>query len=114
MMGGRSFSAWPQVEDILDSIPDGRESWRHKQLPMIVTQAEKEGRPIVGRAFQSKSLLINEAIIHFCRRNDEGFSCADIRMNLEALQGIIRAQGEELETLKKKRGLRGLWHRIFG
>jgi hypothetical protein len=113
-MGSRSFSAWPQVEKILDDIPDGRNSWRHTHMPMVITTQEREGVPVVGRAFQSKSLLINEAIMHFVRRKELGSSCAEIRANLVAHQEIIKEQGEELERLKKKKGVRGLWHRIFG
>jgi hypothetical protein len=112
-MGSRSFSAWPQVEKILDDIPDGRNSWRHSHLPMVITTQEREGVPVVGRAFQSKSLLINEAIMHFVRRRDMGSSCAEIRANLVAHQEIIKEQNELIEKYKKERR-ESIWHRIFG
>lgn len=113
-MGSRSFNAWPAVEAILDSVPDGRQVWRHKHLPMVEDPREKHGQPVVGRAYRSKSLLINEAVMHFMERKSDGTSCGEIRLNLQSLQRIITEQGEEIERLKKRRGLRGLWLRIFG
>jgi len=110
MMGSRSFNAWPQVEAFLDSIPDGRNAWRHKTLPMSVTIAEREGQPVVGRAWKSKSLFINEAISHYIRKDQDGVSCSDLRLNIEALQKIITEQGEEIQKLKEA----SVWQRIFG
>ena len=112
-MGSRSFNAWPQVEAFLDSIPDGRNAWRHKTLPMIITPAETEGQPIVGRAWRSKSLFINEAITHYIRKDQDGISCADLRLNIEALQKIITDQGNQIEKYKEERRA-SIWRRIFG
>ncbi len=110
MMGSRSFSAWPHVEAFLDSIPDGRREWRHKTLPMSITAAEREGQPVVGRAWRSKSLFINEAISHYIRKDQDGISCSDLRLNIEALQKIITEQGEQLKKYQEA----SVWQRIFG
>lgn len=110
MMGSRSFSAWPQVEAFLDTIPDGRSEWRHKTLPMSITTAEREGQPVVGRAWRSKSLFINEAISHYIRKDQDGISCSDLRLNIEALQKIITEQGEQIKKYQEA----SVWQRIFG
>ena len=111
MMGSRSFNAWPQVEDILDSIPDGRNVSRHKHLPMIITPAEREGVPVVGRAWKSKSLLINEAIMHYTKPRENSMSFADLHLSIARHQDYIKQLHEEIEELK---GRVSLWHRIFG
>ena len=112
-MGSRSFNAWPQVDAFLNGIPDGRSEWRHKSLPMSVTPAEREGQPVVGRAWRSKSLFINEAISHYIRLNKEGHSCSKLTLNIEGLQKIITEQGELIEKYKKERR-ETVWRRIFG
>ena len=102
-MGCRSFNAWPSVEAILNSIGDGRSAWRHKTLPMVVTPAERHGQPVVGRAWKSKSLYVNEAIMHYYRKDEEGFSCADIRQNIQALQDRLTQAHEEIDRLQRRR-----------
>ena len=60
-MGSRSFNAWESVERFLDRLPDGRRQWKHKHLPAgPVTMAERQGEKVVGKAWDSKSLFINE------------------------------------------------------
>jgi len=110
-MGSRSFSAWPKVEEYLDSIPDGRNAWRHRSLPFTSTIREREGQPIVGRAWRSKSLFINEAITHYIRAARGEESCATLVLNIAALQEVITKQGELIEELERRKSL---WHRIFG
>ncbi len=111
-MGSRSFNAWESVEEILNNLPDGRKTWRHKHLPMVVTTRELIGEPVVGRPWASKSLFINEAITHYMRTlNEVGMSCSDSALAIKAYQTRI----EELEEeLKDHRGMKGLWRVIRG
>ena len=70
-MGAKSFNLWPRCEEIIDSLPDGRRNMRHKHFPLIVGEEERQiGGKMVGRPIMSKSLFVNEAIIHY---HDKGW-----------------------------------------
>ncbi len=112
LMGSRSFNAWEVVDKYLNRLPDGRREWKHKHLPFTVTEAEKHGESVVGRAWDSKSLFINEAIVHFYYyQRDGGRTCANNRLAVIQLEKRILELEEEL---KGYQGVKGLWRVIRG
>ena len=103
-MGSRSFNAWESVERFLDRLPDGRRQWKHKHLPAgPVTMAERQGEKVVGKAWDSKSLFINEAITHYYYYQREGgVTCANLRAGNIHMERRIQELEAELE---KKNGV---------
>ena len=111
MMGAKSFNLWPRCEEIIESLPDGRRQWRNKQFPLIPGEEEKQiGRKMIGRPIKSKSLFVNEAIIHY---HDGG--CLQIIRSRDALQETVLALQEEIESLKNQLDEANTppWRRIF-
>ena len=97
-LGAKSFNLWPRCEEIIDSLPDGRKHWRNKHLPLIPGEEERQiGTKMVGRPQMSKSLFVNEAIIHYHDRN-----WFQIRRSRDALQARVLELDEENERLKKE------------
>ena len=74
-MGSRSFSAWDEVETILNRMPDGR----NKNY---------------ARNWKSKSQFINRAIVHYHRVSIEGESCETAHLRIKYLE----SEGERLES----------------
>jgi hypothetical protein len=114
-MGAKSFNLWPRCEEIIDSLPDGRKHWRNKHLPLIPGEEENQiGSKMIGRPAMSKSLFVNEAIIHYYDKN-----WFQIRRARDALQEHVRVQNAEIEDLKKQldeaqsRGGKGILSRLF-
>lgn len=112
-MGAKSFNLWPRCEEIIDSLPDGRKHWRNKTLPLIPGEEEKQiGTKMVGRPAMSKSLFVNEAIIHY---HDKG--CWQMVKARDALQDYVHELNAEIEELKNQlngpssRGLRRFFTR---
>jgi len=100
-MGAKSFNLWPRCEEIIDSLPDGRKHWRNKTLPLIPGEEENQiGNKMVGRPAMSKSLFVNEAIIHYHDKE-----CGQMRRNISDLQDRLLELGNENELLKDQRGL---------
>ena len=114
-MGSRSFNAWESVERFLDRLPDGRRQWKHKHLPAgPVTMAERQGEKVVGKAWDSKSLFINEAITHYYYYQREGgVTCANLRAGNIHMERRIQELEEELEIWEKFTADQGLVHRIL-
>ena len=115
-MGAKSFNLWPRCEEIIDGLPDGRKHWRNKHFPLIPGEEEKQiGGKMIGRPAMSKSLFVNEAIIHYYDKN-----WFQIRRSRDALQELVLEQSEEIERLKNEldeassRGGKGILKRLFG
>ena len=97
-MGAKSFNLWPRCEEIIDSLPDGRKHWRNKHLPLIPGEEERQiGTKMVGRPARSKSLFVNEAIIHYHDRE-----CGALRRKTLLLQEELFEAQQEIERLKKR------------
>jgi len=97
-MGAKSFNLWPRCEEIIDSLPDGRKHWRNKTLPLIPGEEERQiGNKLVGRPQMSKSLFVNEAIIHY---HDKG--CFQMVKSRDALQDRVLELDKENKELKAK------------
>lgn len=97
-MGAKSFNLWPRCEEIIDSLPDGRREWRHTHYPLIPGEEEMQiGGRMIGRPWKSKSLFVNEAIIHY---HDKG--CMQMRFARDALQDHVRTLNAEIDELKKE------------
>ncbi len=97
-MGAKSFNLWPRSEEIIDSLPDGRKHWRNKHFPLIPGEEEKQiGGKMIGRPAMSKSLFVNEAIIHYHDKN-----WFQIRKARDKLQELVLEQSEEIERLKNE------------
>ena len=106
-MGAKSFNLWPRCEEIIDSLPDGRKQWRNKHLPLIPGEEEKQiGTKMVGRPTMSKSLFVNEAIIHYHDRN-----WFQIRRSRDALQARVLELDEENRLLKIELSKKRSWFR---
>ena len=100
-MGSRSFNAWESVERFLDRLPDGRRQWKHKHLPALETMAERQGEKVVGKAWDSKSLFINEAITHYYYYQREGgVTCANLRAGNIHMERRIKELEAEIENLE--------------
>ena len=41
--------------------------------------------------------------MHYYRKDEEGFSCADIRQNIQALQDRLTQAHEEIDRLQRRR-----------
>ena len=113
-MGAKSFNLWPRCEEIIDSLPDGRKHWRNKHLPLIPGEEERQiGTKLVGRPAMSKSLFVNEAIIHY---HDKG--CFQMVKARDALQDYVHELNAEIEDLKNQlnappsRGWRAIFQRL--
>ena len=113
-MGAKSFNLWPRCEEIIDSLPDGRKHWRNKTLPLIPGEEERQiGSKMVGRPGMSKSLFVNEAIIHY---HDKG--CWLMVKARDALQDYVHELNAEIEELKNQlnappsRGGRAIFQRL--
>lgn len=101
-MGAKSFNLWPRCEEIIDSLPDGRKHWRNKTLPLIPGEEERQiGSKLVGRPAMSKSLFVNEAIIHYYDKN-----WFQIRRSRDALQIRVLELNEEIKQLKAEKKAR--------
>jgi hypothetical protein len=100
LMGARSFNLWPRCEAIIDSIPDGRKHWRNKHFPLVPGEEERQiGDKMIGRPGKSKSLFVNEAIIHY---HDK--ACGQLIKSRDALQERVFELEKELEEERKKKG----------
>ena len=98
-MGARSFNLWPRCEEIINSLPDGRKHWRQKHLPLIPSEEEYQiGTDLVGRPAMSKSLFVNEAIIHYHDKE-----CGQMRNNIQALQKRLFEAHQEIDQLKEEK-----------
>jgi len=111
-MGAKSFNLWPRCEEIIDSLPDGRRNMRHKHFPLIVGEEERQiGGKMVGRPMMSKSLFVNEAIVHY---HDKG--CWQMVKARDTLQEHVHELNAEIDELKNQLDeaqSRGWWHRLF-
>ena len=110
IMGAKSFNLWPRCEEIIDSLPDGRKHWRNKHLPLIPGEEERQiGTKLVGRPAMSKSLFVNEAIIHY---HDKG--CWQMVKARDALQDLVYELNAEIAELKAKKGILARFKDFFG
>ena len=111
-MGAKSFNLWPRCEEIIDGLPDGRRHWRHTHYPLIPGEEERQiGPRMIGRPQMSKSLFVNEAIIHY---HDKG--CWQMVKARDTLQEHVHELNAEIEELKNRLNAspsRGFWHRLF-
>jgi hypothetical protein len=114
-LGAKSFNLWPRCEEIIDSLPDGRKHWRNKHFPLIPGEEENQiGTKMIGRPAMSKSLFVNEAIIHY---HDKG--CWQMVKARDALQDYVHELNAEIEDLKNQldasssRGGKGILSRLF-
>ena len=114
-MGAKSFNLWPRCEEIIDALPDGRMHWRNKHLPLMPGEEERQiGTKMIGRPAMSKSLFVNEAIIHY---HDKG--CWQMVKARDALQDYVHELNAEIEDLKNQldasssRGGKGILSRLF-
>ena len=97
-MGAKSFNLWPRCEEIIDALPDGRKHWRNKHLPLMPGEEERQiGTKMIGRPAMSKSLFVNEAIIHY---HDKG--CFQMVKARDALQIRVLELDEENKQLKEE------------